>query len=75
MGKRSRQIMQARTDNNVANFAGKKKKVLVVNTATSPTVVTSQGQTIAGHQRAYVATSDPVAQGAIRVGLLRVLSE
>lgn len=73
--KKSASIIQARNNAETVNFAGKKKKVLVVNTATSPTVVTSDGQTIAGHQRAYVAANDPVAQGAIRVGLLRVLSE
>jgi hypothetical protein len=75
MPKRSDKIIQARNDLNTPNFAGKKKKQLVVNTAASPTVVTSDGQTIAGHQRAYVAVNDPVVQGAIRIGLLRVLSE
>lgn len=61
---------------NVTNFAGKsKKKVLVVNTANSPTVVNQQGQTVAGHERAYVSATDKVAKGAIRIGLLRVLSE
>lgn len=58
------------------DFAGKsKKKLLVVNTANSPTVVNEDGQSIGGHQRAYVNSKDKVAQGAIRIGLLRVLSE
>lgn len=58
------------------DLSGKsKKKVLVVNTSLSPTVVNSDGQAIGGHRRAYVSLKDPVAKGAIETGLLRVLSE
>ena len=74
--KRSVTINALRGEGAPLDFTGKsKKKVLVVNTANTPTVVNEGGQAIGGHQRAYVSPKDKVAQGAIRIGLLRVLSE
>jgi len=74
--KRSEKMDNLNFGSEIQELAGKaKKKLLVVNTATTPTVVNSDGQTVAGQARAYVAANDPVVKGAIEVGLIRVLSE